>query len=254
MVDSILRMRNRNFITSPKSKGVKKDNDTFISVVILGENHGYRMKSYGPISLIKVGSIPLIERQISSIKAIFKNFEIVLCSGFETSRVFNFIKTRFSDVNIRIVENQVHYNSNDCESARLCINNIKGDRLFICGGGSLFTPDSLGAMTFEQNEVLLQTEADGSNFEIGAIENAGRLENFSVGIKNKFWTEIAYLNGQKVINAFYSIVSNPEYKNKFIFEAINDLSKNHKFSAIMNNYKPIIKLNNIKTLKEISRG
>lgn len=223
-------------------------------MIILGENHGYRMKSYGPIPLIKVGNAALIERQISSIKAVFKDFEIVLCSGFETSRVFNYIKSKFSDINIRIVENQIHYNSNDCESARLCINNVKSDRLLICGGGSLFTPDNLSGMTFEKNEVLIQPHRSGANFEIGAVENNGHLENFSVGVKNKFWTEIFYLEGQKVINSFYSIISNPDYKNKFIFEAINDLSRNYKFSAVINDQNTIVKLNNIKTLKEISRG
>ena len=102
-------MRNKNrFITSPKvgqSSGKKTD---FVSIILFSENHGYRMKSYGPTPLIEIEGKSLIERQIDSIKATFSNFEIILCSGFETEKTVTFIQEKFGDINIRVVENQVH--------------------------------------------------------------------------------------------------------------------------------------------------
>ena len=119
----------KKFITSPRvSKRSSKKTD-FVSVVLFSENHGYRMKSYGPIPLIQIEGKTLIEKQIESIRAIFTNFEIILCSGFETEKTVNFVREHFENINIRVVENQVHYNSNCCESARLCINNTMNNKI-----------------------------------------------------------------------------------------------------------------------------
>ena len=117
-------------------------------MVLFSENHGYRMKSYGPVPLIKIDGKSLIETQINAIKSTFSNFEIILCSGFETERTVNFIKEKFNNINIRVVENQVHYNSNCCESARLCINNTMNNKILFCGGGVLLTPTCLNLIDY----------------------------------------------------------------------------------------------------------
>ena len=50
-----------------------------VSVLLLAENHGYRMKSYGPISLVNIGDMTLLEHQVQAISSVFVNFEIILC-------------------------------------------------------------------------------------------------------------------------------------------------------------------------------
>ena len=114
-------MRNKNFITGTQKGNQKIKIDDFFTIIILGENHGYRMKSYGPLPLIKIHNKTLIERQINAIKDTFINFEIILCTGYDSVKTINFIREKFSNINIRAVENQIHYNSNCCESARLYI-------------------------------------------------------------------------------------------------------------------------------------
>ena len=47
--------RNTNFITSPREKASGERVDDFVSIILLSENCGYRMKSYGPIPLLKIG-------------------------------------------------------------------------------------------------------------------------------------------------------------------------------------------------------
>ena len=242
----------KNYITSPKhslNKTIKTKD--LISIILLSENHGYRMKSYGPISLIKIGHSTLLEKQIESIKSCFDNFEIILCSGFGTLKTVNFIKNKFSDLNIRIVENQIHYNSNCCESARLCLNNTNNNKVLFCSGGILLTEFNLNLIDLDANCILMQKDCYNDNFEIGVIENNGKLENFALGIKNKFWSEIFYLNGHKDINLFSSIISNTEYKNKFMFEAINEMNKKTYIKTLHTN-KPLTKIDNIKTLKRIN--
>lgn len=246
-------MRNKkNFITSAKPNG-KQESETIkdlVTIILLSENHGHRMKSYGPISLIKLGGKTLLEKQIESISSTFTNFEIIICSGFETSKTVSFIKSKFKDLNIRVVENQMHYNSNCCESARLCLNNTMNNKILFCSGGVLVTPNHLNSINFNKNCALIQNESNDSSFEIGVIENDNILENFTIGIKNKFWSEVFYLNGDREINYFLSIISNPDYKNRFIFEAINEFNKKFPISIVRLQKAPL-KIDNIKTLKRV---
>jgi len=246
-------MRNKKtFITSPKldKQEHSKIPKELVTIVLLGENHGHRMKSYGPISLIKLGGKTLLEKQIDTISSIFDNFEIIICSGFETEKTVEFVKSKFKNLNVRVVENQLHYNSNCCESARLCINNTMNDRILFCNGGVLINPSHLSSVDFDKNWTLIQSESHDSNFEIGVIENNNVLENFSIGVKNKYWSEIFYLNGQKEISYFLSIISDPDYKNRFLFEALNEFNKKIKLQIVKSN-KSLLKIDNIKTLKRI---
>lgn len=249
-----MRQRSR-YITSAVQGDGKKHNgiDSLVSIVLFSENHGYRMKSYGPISLMKIEGKTLIQRQVEAIKAAFKNFEIVLCSGFETARTVNFVKTNFADVNIRVVENQIHFNSNCCESARLCMHNINNDKVIMCNGSLLISPQVFSQIDYTRSTILCQQEDDFKNFDIGVVENDGILEHLSVGVKDKVWNEIIYMKNRKVINALYSIVSNPEYKNRFLFEAVNVLLKDHRFFAKENDSHNVLKIENIKTLKRVTK-
>lgn len=241
------------FITSPKNLDSSHHKKTdFVSVVLFSENHGYRMKSYGPVPLIKIDGKSLIETQINAIKSTFSNFEIILCSGFETERTVNFIKEKFNNINIRVVENQVHYNSNCCESARLCINNTMNNKILFCGGGVLLTPTCLNLIDLNTSMVVYQNQNDDSNFEVGVVHHENRLEGMSIGVKNQYWIELLYLSDQKTIQYLYSILSNPEYKNRFIFEAINELPNRHTILVKKNQNNPIIKVNSLRALKRIT--
>lgn len=243
---------NKKYITSPKHGARTHEKADLVSVILLSENHGYRMKSYGPISLVKVGEKSLLERQIESIQATFLNFEIILCSGFETEKIVNFIKDKYANINIRVVENQVHYNSNCCESTRLCINNTTNNKILLCGGSVLIDPAHLAMIDLSQSSIMTQNESESSSFEVGVIANQkSKLEHLSLGVKFNYWTELVYLANEKIIRAIYAIVSNPEYKNRFVFEAINELSSKHDIRVVNNSQTPLRKIDNLKTLKRI---
>ena len=64
-------MRNHSrYITTPRHKrGGSNTTKDFVTIVLFSENHGYRMKSYGPVSLIKIGDRTILEMQIDAIKA-----------------------------------------------------------------------------------------------------------------------------------------------------------------------------------------
>ena len=224
-------MRNNNrYITTPrfKERPVRGAINDFVTIIFFSENHGYRMKSYGPVSMIKMGSKTILE----------------------TPKTVNYIKDKFPDINIRVVENQVHFNSNCCESARLCLNNTSNNKVLLCSGSNLLEPHHLKDLDLDCSFVLTQEKNEDSGFEINVISDNGVLEQLSIGLKNNFWTEVLYLADDKIIKALYNVLSDPEYKNKFIFEALNDIAPKYDIKDVKLD-SPIKKINNIKIFKRI---
>lgn len=248
-------MKNSNrFITIAKSKtGGQAVRDEKITVILLAENYGYRMKSYGPLSLIQIENKTLLEHQVDAISSVFIDYEIILCSGFETNKVYHFIQSKFpKSNNIRIVENQVYYHSNCCEGLRLCLNNTNNNKILICGGGVLLTPEYLKSLNLRKSSILTQQSDENGMFEIGVISDDSKLENLSLAVKTAVWTELLYLTGEPLVKSFYNIVSKPELKNKFLFEAINAWKGRRQLVVSQNETENISKIDNIKTFKRMS--
>ena len=243
------------FITIAKSQtGEKALRGEKITVILLAENYGYRMKSYGPLSLINIDGKTLLEYQIEAIQSVFIDYEIILCSGFETNKIYHFIHSNIpNNQNIRIVENQVYYHSNCCEGLRLCMNNTTNNKILVCGGGVVITSEFLKNINLRKSSILVQESSKKNNtFDVGVISNDSRLEGMSLAIKDSVWTELLYLSGEPLIKSFYNIVSKPELKNKFLFEAINLWRGRKQLLVSKNQFAPIFKIDNIKTFKRIS--
>ena len=156
------KKRHKN-ITTPKAKDRKEER--FTSIVILGDNYGYRMKSYGPLPLVEIQNKTLLEHQLESIRAVYADYEVILCCGFQSDRVYKFVKKNLSEENIRIVENQVYEFSNTAESARIGINNTMNDSIVIIDGSLALTPTSLSSIKRHENCVLTQSKKRDDNFE-----------------------------------------------------------------------------------------
>lgn len=244
---------NSRFITNVKASDKGDRRSDPVTFILLAENYGYRMKSYGPISLINIGDKTLLEHQIHAIESSFVDYEVIICSGFETQKVYQFVQQTFPrSMPIRIVENQVFYHSNCCEGLRLCMNNTRSERMIVCGGGVLLSTDYLKHLNMRRSSVLCQKADKDTTFDIGIISNNDRLETLSLAVKDRVWTELLYLNGDSLIRSFYNTISKPELKNKFLFEAINTWRGRRQIYLAENTDEQIIKLDNIKTLKRIT--
>jgi CTP:phosphocholine cytidylyltransferase-like protein len=242
-------------ITSVKGRTSEDKRDEKVTFIFLAENYGYRMKSYGPVPLIDIGGKTLLEYQVQAIQSTFIDFEIILCSGFETQKVYHFVQQTFApSVPIRIVENQVYFHSNCCEGLRLCMNNTRSERIVICGGGVLLTVPYLRSLNIKKSSILYQESSEESTFEIGVIDNGTgeRLETLSLAVKDRVWTDLLYLNGESMVKSFYNTISKPELKTKFLFEAINAWRGRRQLFLSENKDDKIIKVDNIKTLKRIT--
>ena len=71
----------------------------------------------------------LIDIQIEAIQKIFPLYEIIVCVGFDSEKVCKYIRQKYRNINIRIVENQIFSNSNSSESTRIALNNISNDKI-----------------------------------------------------------------------------------------------------------------------------
>jgi choline kinase len=243
--------KKNNFIISPRtSAGSHKD--ALVTCILLAENCGYRMKSYGPLSMIDIKGKTLLKRQIEAIKSCFFNYEIIISVGFESKKISNYIREKFPSDNIRIVENQIYLNSNCCESIRLCLNNTMNNRVLVIPGNLYFKPHHLSSLKYDKNFILSQDSNVDQSFELSVIQNERKhVQTICFGLKNMFWSEIFFLKNQSSVSNFYSIIDNIDYKNKFAFEAINDFSKNNKIEVLNNVKEEIVKIHNIKTLKRV---
>lgn len=243
--------KNTNFIVSPKTS-VGRSKDALVTCVILAENCGYRMKSYGPVSMIEIKSKTLLRRQIEAIKSTFLNYEIVICVGFESKKISKYIRANFGSERIRIVENQIYLNSNCCESIRLCLNNTMNTNILVLPGNLYFKPHHLSSLHYEKSFVLAQDCNVDQSFELALIKNEfKKLQTICFGLKNNFWSEIFFLKSETCVSNFYSIVDNIDYKNKFSFEALNDFTKSNPIDVQFNRKEEIVKIHNIRTLKRV---
>ncbi len=235
-------------ITSPKSK--KTLAQELVSIVFLCDSPGYRMKSYGAIPLIPFRTKRLIDLQISTIKSVFKNFEIIVCVGYDSDRVCKYIRNKYKNINIRIIENQIYEKSNSCESVRLSLNNVNNEKVIICDGSLIIDNKTFNSVNNEKSYVMTEIDKN-QDLEIGVNTGSKNIaEHFGFGAYHT-WSEIVFLNNYDIIESLRKILSTENYKQKFLFEAFNELIKTkHNLEVIQNMY-PVHKINNVKTYHKL---
>ena len=236
-------------ITSARSKKANVEND-LVTIVFLCDSPGYRMKSYGAIPLIPFRTKRLIDLQINTIKSVFKNFEIVMCVGYDSDRVCKYIRNKYKNINIRIIENQIYEQSNSCESVRLSLNNINNGKVIICDGSLII--DRKTFTSTKNDKSFVMTEIDkNQDLEIGVNTGSKNLaEYFGFGAYHT-WSEIVFLNNHDIIESLRKILSNDTYKQKFLFEAFNELIRTKHNLEVIQNMHPVQKINNVKTYHKL---
>jgi hypothetical protein len=232
---------------------VKEEYAPLISVIILCDLPGYRMKSYGPTSLVHINNKRLIDMQIDCIKKSFNNYEIILCVGFDSEKICKYIREKYKNLNIRLVENQIFNSCNSCEGVRISINNTLNDKILILDGSLLIHKKTLSMIDTTKICALIEKQPS-NNLEVGINVNAeNKAQHFSFGAY-RTWSELIYINGLDAIENLRKFLNNDDSKKKFIFEAINDLLKNRYEIACIENKFPIYKISNIKTYHHIKEN
>jgi hypothetical protein len=243
-------MRNtKDFITSPRENH-NLPSDKSYTIILFSESHGYRMKNYGAVQLTRINGVHLIDSQIKAIKSRFKNFSIVLSCGFESSRIWKHVKSKYSNLDISLIENPLYKTTNSCESVRLAMMNTKSSNVLICASSNIFEKKHLDQINFDKTSILCQKTKDNKS-DLKVYKGTDGYVKIDFGVGDLSWSEMIYLNGEKSANDFYSIIDNEDYKNKFVFEAINKLAIRYNIEICENKNSEIIKLDSAVKLKEI---
>jgi choline kinase len=244
-------MKHQDFITSTKRQTRVKTND-LVTIALIMSKPGQKMKSYGPVQLLNLNQHILLDIQIEAIKAVHKNFEILICCGFEASKIIKYVKNKYKNLNIRIVENQLFETTNCCETLRLCLNNISANSsLLVCSGDLLLYPELIKIQQDSPYIVVEKENRKISGLEIGSItDDTGVVTNISFGLPN-VWSEIFYLHSKDSIEHLRKIVSSNGFSNKLIFEALNEFGNSRfKFTQVINKYSTV-KIDNMKTYHKV---
>ncbi len=239
----------RDCVTKTKvSESDIKMVEKLTSFILIADSPNPRMRSYGPTSLLNIKESRLIDIQVSEIIKYFKNYEIILCTGFEADKITRYIKTKYKDINIRTVENQQFEETNSCETLRLALNNINNDHVFILDGNLIFDGEIL---INNINKPYILFEPENKTLEIGInINERGYTEYMGYGASN-YWSEIIYLNDANVINSLSRHLSVNNFKRKFIFEAINSLIGSRLNLTAIKNDKSVYKILGVKYYHKI---
>ena len=120
---------------------IKRDSMT-TTVGILSAGIGNRIKSNEPRSLLKVGNKTLLEHQISVIRNVFSEPEIIVGLGVGANKVIKKI-----GFNARYIENQLYEFTGSAETMRLILNNSDAYSILFFHGDLYFGQELLQNLT-----------------------------------------------------------------------------------------------------------
>lgn len=224
---------------------MKQKYKEFVTIVLIYNARHYTKKSVDNIYMEKFGRYRLIDNQISSIDKIFREYEIIISVSSPASDLNYHIKSKHGDKNIRIVEN-LNRDSNSCEDIRLCLHNSHNSKIMLVDGRIVLDSKLLSRLDFSESFAIISDQKNNS-LEIGANVSSGDVCFFCYGARHA-WAEIVFLSGYNTLLDLERIVSKEEYKNRFLFEAINVLIDKHKIKA-KRKKTAITKIKNLKIHK-----
>ncbi len=203
---------NKSHITSIKKSQINMQ-DT--AVVLLGAGIGSRIRSHEPRSLIKIENKTLIQHQVTTIRELFKEPEIISVVGCKAQKVIKKIRG-----DVRIVENQIYNDTNASESMRLAFNSSTRSSFLFMHGDLYFNKNTLN-VDYSKSFILVDNKGMISDKEVGVTVCDSRATILSYGLPTK-WCQIVYVTGrelkmlQNIFNKFDDI-----QKKMLSFEVIN---------------------------------
>jgi len=229
-------------ITSQEKKSHNNIADT--TVAILSAGTGPRIKSYEPRSLIKIGNKTLLEHQISAISECFESPEIITVVGCRADRIIKKMRG-----NVRIVENQIHEQTNTSESMRLAFNNSMKNNFLFMHGDLYFNASTLKNINYDKSFVIIDNKKMITEKEVGVTIFNDKATIFSYGLPTK-WCQIAYITGRelKMLRNIFNKFDTTQ-KKMLSFEILNKMIS---MGAIFRCYEPsnmsILEIDRIKDL------
>lgn len=215
--------------------------ETNVSIILYYHNFSkQKITKLNPFSYIRA-SKRLIDAQLNTISKSFDNYEVIVSISKDIEFLAEYINAN-KRYNIRIVENQISEETNECESIRLALNNVTKNKVLIMNGSILFNKNNLKSLIYDRLSTTMQENFD-HGIEIGINTDGNIVQHFSFGA-SKAWPEILFIDKKENLNMIRSMLVNKKYKKKMFFELLNDLILLHEIHVKTN--KPMIKVFNIR--------
>ena len=186
--------------------------DKVFNIIIPAAGIGSRMVSYGVKSLIKIHNETIIERQLRLIKHVFNKYQIILVTGFQSSKLMN-----ATPDNIIKIENENYKDSNVLRSIGMGLRACTSNNVIILYGDLIFNTETITA-PFDRDSMAIVSNTMSDN-EIGCVSHNKNIENFCYDLPNK-WAQIVYLTGNE-LELMKKISWNKNKSNMYGFEALN---------------------------------
>ena len=204
----------RNIISIRDKKIVDESKDITIIIPAAGENG--HMKSQGPKSLLKIGGISIIDRQISLIRERFPRATIILISGYESAKVMN-----NAPENIIHIENERYNTTHISRSIAIGLRATITKRVLVIYGDLIFNANALRYNLEDKSLLFVDDSGLMSETEIGCVSINNILEHLVYDMPVK-WAQITYFVGNE-LKLLKELTTNIANEKLLGFEIINEI-------------------------------
>lgn len=176
-----------------------------ISVILYGSHPQERMTSFGPKCLFKIKNQTILEKQLQVINHNISKPEIWLCANFQLEKLIN--------KGHKIIENQLL--SNECEDIRLALNVASHKNILLIDQGAI-----IDTLHYRYNDSFIVI-GNGDEEDISVNINK-KVEMLTFNDNDLKWKGITFIS-EKDYPLFKSCLDTKNYKDKFLFELLNNL-------------------------------
>jgi len=182
-----------------------------ISVIIPAAGSS-RVNKNLPISMIEIGDITLLQRQMFVINRFLKtNYEIIVVSGHQ-------IEKQEKYPNVKFIEYDSYHTGNVAGSIKIGLDASKYRNVLIVYG-DLF----LDSNVLQEGMTSSSLVIDNGCFEqqsVGVIVGDQHIENMHYGLTPK-WCQIAFFNKKELLELEDILETDKNHERYFLFEIIN---------------------------------
>jgi choline kinase len=159
----------------------------------------------------------LIDNQIKTIMTFNKDANIVVASGFESSKIIKYIFKKYPEV--KIVENKQYKDTTPLESLRLSLNCSSPEDTYVIYGDKHFNIKAMEFADMSKANIVACGE-NNTKRNAGLIYQKNKLKRITYGAK-KTWGQIFYIP-KTIFEEFRYCVNACDKKYYNVFDIIND--------------------------------
>jgi choline kinase len=203
----------------PTTSSLRQQQGEGLTVVIPTAGQGKRMKSYGPKALIELRQgETVLSRQLTILRKRFPLADFVVVTGFESDKI-----CRHLPFLVRVVENQMHEETNVARSLDLGLKACVDERVLLVYGDLVFNSKTFEDMPQGESWALVDRPVNGqtqlNSLEVGITVIDNQVTRFAYGLDAK-WGQVAFLEGSE-LQTFRRLAADRDRHRCFGFELLN---------------------------------